>query len=113
MFLVFGRGEIRFMWAHDQPAFESLGVRHANPILFDPPEFGRFLPRYQSIGVLTELQLPLWIPSACALTAAGFVWIWHFRHRDDHACRCGYALAGLTSDTCPECGRTIKKPTDA
>jgi hypothetical protein len=55
------------------------------------------------------------INSGVVLTVLLFLaWLWHRsmkRLRYPLACTCGYALTGLNSRRCPECGRSIAGPT--
>jgi hypothetical protein len=56
---------------------------------------------------LTVFYIPLWPLILLAAGAAGI--FFHFRrrmHQPGH-CRCGYSLAGLTGEGCPECGARI------
>lgn len=51
----------------------------------------------------------LLVPALTVLSIGSFL----VRRNATGCCPCGYSLAGLTSDICPECGRAIKKPADA
>lgn len=57
-----------------------------------------------SVGSDAYVFIPLWLPFALTLLAAG----WHFwidRRRAPGLCpRCGYDLAGVSGGVCPECG---------
>ena len=64
-------------------------------------------------GGWINVIVPLWPVPAFFLGSAAVWWRVALIEKRRHFCICGYALAGLTSDTCPECGRAIKKPADA
>lgn len=53
-----------------------------------------------------EIDLPLWLPTACTGVGALLLWKpWRRRARDGVYCECGYDLRGLSSGAaCPECG---------
>lgn len=49
------------------------------------------------------------VPALIVLSVGSFL----VRRNADGRCRCAYSLSGLTTNTCPECGRAIRKPADA
>jgi len=57
------------------------------------------------------ISIPLWIPaaaSAAALVPPVYLSMRRKRHGKTGRCvGCGYSLAGLSGDICPECGRTV------
>lgn len=50
--------------------------------------------------------LPLWIGGA-VFALPPLVWLARWRRRKPGHCLCGYDLAGIVSEKCPECGRGI------
>ena len=58
----------------------------------------------------TKRGFPLWPIAGLSLGIITYQAIRHFRRARVGKCRCGYSLEGLTTNTCPECGRTLKNP---
>lgn len=57
------------------------------------------------------LVIPLTFLPMLPLTSSACWFLMARRERLKITCRkCGYPIAGLTTNTCPECGRTITKP---
>lgn len=52
------------------------------------------------------VRLPLWIPTVALLIWCALAWRRARFPRPGLCPRCGYDLAGLPSEQCPECGRT-------
>ncbi len=58
----------------------------------------------------TARGLPLWPAVVISLGVLTFQVIHLLRRSRIGRCLCGYSLTGLTTNTCPECGRTLKNP---
>ncbi|MEM9166268.1 MAG: hypothetical protein AAGB48_04515 [Planctomycetota bacterium] len=57
-----------------------------------------------------NILIPIWPLPTFFLLNAGAWWLLARRERNRYSCRCGYSYAGLSGDTCPECGRSIAPP---
>ncbi|MCA9275029.1 MAG: hypothetical protein KDA29_03290 [Phycisphaerales bacterium] len=53
----------------------------------------------------SQMLIPLWAPALGLLVQAW--WVRPKRLSKGHCVKCGYALAGVAAELCPECGATI------
>ena len=111
-FLWIGRGEIDWTWARHQAPPRGFRVNYGHWANFDPPELGQPWPSWFSNNWISQLTVPIWIPTAALVTVTISAWTCRRYTRSKHECPCGYSTTGITESVCPECGRTIKKPAD-
>jgi hypothetical protein len=84
-------------------AISDAGWIQGGDVLFETHDFRlRWWHLFARTPKSAQLFIPIWMPM---LVAAGFAWYWRPRRIPVACCQsCGYALDGLASDTCPECG---------
>ncbi len=106
-----------WVWAAERGTFELLGSGfHA---VSGSPR--RYVPEFRidrGLEITTDYgspssivngvyaHMPAWI-AATALLVPPVIVLARRRPRRAGHCACGYSLAGLTDDTCPECGRML------
>jgi len=81
--------------------------------LYDLPMVLEFALQENPIWVW-KMRACSWAGAACAAVIGPLLydnpWARTGRAKKRGECLCGYSLVGLTTDTCPECGRTISNP---
>ena len=79
------------------------GTPHLATLLFAPTPTAWFPWVLWSSGRL-EFAVPFWLISIFGLVCASAAWRRMMRPRPGCCSQCGYSLAGLESELCPECG---------
>ena len=99
----------RIQVAPDDPMYDAICVNcqchyrsHAT-IVRQSPAPASFLPFATFDPARSGVAIPLWAPVLLSLVV---LYVRSYKHRRTRDCdACGYSLRGLTSQTCPECGR--------
>lgn len=112
-------------WSHSQQdLWDSRGIIIAQGgvriweirterVLSGIPLLGRFfygtpepawIPRLSFANGRHELTVPFWTVGAAVLAGAAIAWRRMMRSRLGCCVQCGYTLAGLSGNVCPECG---------
>jgi len=107
-------------WGQSTVVVVSQGalVINFNPLTYEGWIWGTFtfipMPGYVFWPIFTEktILLPLWIFFVPSAIASVLGWRHGKRAPLGYCQRCGYNLAGLTSDRCPECGHGLSTPDD-
>ncbi|MCH7792766.1 MAG: hypothetical protein IID31_10875 [Planctomycetes bacterium] len=78
------------------------------PLFFQKPPPIVWLPRYnfsiKNAGTWRNVAVPFWIPLVLVAVPTGLLFYRDRKPKPGCCAKCRYDLAGLSGDTCPECG---------